>query len=479
MSYILAIDQSTQATKAFLVDSDACIIRRASLPHRQRISPQGWVSHDLEEIYVHLLDVVRQVTEGIDKSAITCVGISNQRETACAWNREGKPLSYAVVWQCSRAKELVEALNKGDFADTVKQTTGLSLSPYYAGPKFAWLLQNVSRVRDAEDLHFGTVDSFLLYRLTGQFRTDVTNASRTMLMDLEKLRWDDIICAAFGIPQTALPEIMPCDAVFGETDFDGILPHTIPVTAVMGDSHAAFFAQRCTQPGDTKVTYGTGSSVMMNIGQAPRPSGNGIVNSVGYSYQGRLCYAFEGNINYSAAVITWLKDQVKLIDNPGETEALAFSANPQDTTILVPAFSGLSAPYNQPQATAILTGMTRLTGKNEIVRAALESIAFQIQDITSSMEAQSGKHIGTLYADGGAVRNRYLMQFQADISGSTVCASTEEALSALGVAQMAGRLTAAQRESTTYTPTWPEAARQEKKKQWAKAVRQCGHGIGL
>lgn len=477
MSYILAIDQSTQATKAFLVDSSASITRRAAIPHKQHISPQGWVSHDLEEIYANLLEAVRQVTEGIDKSAVACVGLTNQRETACAWSREGKSLTHAVVWQCSRAKALVEKLNTVSFSDDVKRITGLPLSPYYAGPKFAWLLQNVSRVRGTEDLHFGTVDSFLLYRLTGQFRTDVTNASRTMLMDLEQLCWDDTIRAAFGIPKTALPEILPCDAVFGETDFEGLLPRKIPVTAVMGDSHAAFFAQCCTEPGDTKVTYGTGSSVMMNIGPAPRPSGGGIVTSVGYSYQGRLVYVLEGNINYSAAVITWLKDQVGLIAGPAETEAMAYAANPEDTTCLVPAFSGLSAPYNQPQATAILTGMTRLTGRNEIARAALDAIAFQIRDVTASMEAQSGKPLQTLYADGGAVRNRYLMQFQADISGVTVRASAEDALSALGAAQMAGRLAALQRESTAYTPAWSESIRKEKQNQWARAVRLCSQGL--
>lgn len=309
--------------------------------------------------------------------------------------------------------------------------------------------------------------------MTGNYLTDVTNASRTMLMSLSSCTWDDRICQAFGLQSRWLARIVPCDHDFGRTDLDGLLPRAVPILAVMGDSHAAFYAQHCTKPGDTKATYGTGSSVMMHIGDAPKSSTDGIVTSVGYQYRGKTVYAYEGNINDSGAVITWLKDRIGLICSPDETEALALAADPEDVTCLVPAFSGLSAPYHDPDASAIYTGMSRLTGRNELVRAALDSIAFQIRDITACMEAQAGLTIQTLHADGGAAQNRYLMQFQSDLLGRPVHVSAEEDLSAYGVGLMALALEPCADVGTEYTPLRDDAFRQKKCAQWAQAVAQC------
>ena len=480
--YIIGIDQSTQGTKALLVDQAGNILLRKDRPHRQIISDLGWVSHDPEEIYQNTLAVVRELLEEskVPQSALCGVGISNQRETTAAFRRDGSPVTDAIVWQCSRAKDIVAKMSAEipGFAKLVQEKTGIPFSPFFPAAKMRWILENAA---DSGDILFGTIDTWLVYRLTGgrSFKTDCSNAGRTELMNIRTLSWDDELLSAFGIPKSALPEICSSDALFGETTFEGLLEKPLPILSVMGDSHAALYAQGCHEKGMVKTTYGTGSSIMMNTGTIPEKSAFGLATSVAYAAEGKVNYCLEGNINYTGAVISWLKDQLQLISSPKEAEPLARLANPDDTTILVPAFTGLSAPHWANEAKASITGMTRTTGKNEIVKAALESIAFQITDVLCAMEKDSGVKISELRVDGGASRNAYLMQFQADVADTSVLVPDREEFSALGVAFMAGKRAGIMDDSvfsgcgrTVYRPQMSEEKRTEKKNLWADAIRR-------
>lgn len=443
--YILAIDQSTQGTKGLIFDESGKLIARCDRPHAQLIDERGWVEHDPEVIYRNTLAVVRDVTEkaGIDKNRILAFGISNQRETVAAWDRKtSKPIYNAIVWQCARGAEICRRLDQGDFAQKVKSSTGLQLSPYFSAAKLAWILENVEGAKamaDSGSLCMGTIDSWLVYRLTGgtSFRTDYSNAARTQLFNITSLQWDPEMCRAFHIPMNCLAEVCGSDSSFGKTDFEGYLPHSIPIFGVLGDSNGALFGQGCVYPGMVKATYGTGSSVMLNIGKKPVFCKD-LVTSLAWGMEGQVNYVLEGNVNYTGAVITWLKDDLHLINSAHEVQSLAESANADDSTYLVPAFTGLGAPYWDSSATAMLTGMTRITGKAEIVRAAENCIGFQIADIVKRMQEQSGVKISELRADGGPTRDGYLMQFQSDILGLPVRASDMQEISALGAAYMAG-----------------------------------------
>ena len=431
MKYVLAIDQSTQGTKALLFDERGSKVARAYRPHRQIVDENGHISHDLNEIWQNVLSVAKECV-GERAASVAAVGISNQRETSCIWNEEG-PLADAVVWQCARAKEISDAL--APYADFVREGTGLPLSPYFPAAKYAWLLQNTKL---SGKIHLGTVDSFLVWKMTGNFYTDYSNASRTQLFNIHTLQWDEELCRLFGVNMASLPEVKDSDGVFGMTDMGGLFPEKVPVCGVLGDSHAALFAEGCFAAGQGKVTYGTGSSVMMNVGGKPVESRHGLASSLAWKIGGKVQHVLEGNINYSCAVITWLKDDLGLISDAKEVGALAAQANPQDETILIPAFSGLSAPYWKPEAKAAILNMTRTTGKREICRAAEESIAFQIADIVDALRADTGLEISELRADGGAAGDAFLMQLQADAAGASVLASCERELSPLGAGVLAG-----------------------------------------
>ena len=431
MKTVLAIDQSTQGTKALLLDEAGRVIARAARPHRQIIDGRGYISHDLNEIWRNVLLVARECV-GDKAESVAAVGISNQRETSCVWNENG-PLAEAVVWQCARAKGISDAL--APYADFVREKTGLPLSPYFPAAKYAWLLQNT---KQEGKVHLGTVDSFLVWKLTGNFYSDYSNASRTQLFDLHSLCWDEELCALFGVPVEALPEVLDSDGVFGYTDLGGIFPKKVPVSGVLGDSHAALFAEGCLSAGQGKVTYGTGSSVMMNVGEKPVESCHGLASSIAWKIDGKVNYVLEGNINYSCAVITWLKDDLGLISDAKEVGALAAQADPADEAVLIPAFSGLSAPYWKPEARAAILNMSRTTGKKELCRAAEESIAFQIADILDALRAGTGLPVCEVRADGGAAGDTFLMQLQADAAGIEVLASDERELSPLGAGRLAG-----------------------------------------
>ena len=483
-AYVLSVDQSTQGTKALLFDGEGRLITRADLPHRQIVNDRGWVSHDPEEIYQNLLKAVAMAVEqaGISPDDIACMGLSNQRETSVAWDREtGSPVCDAIVWQCARAADVCAAVEGAGMGDTVRERTGIPISPYFPASKLAWMMQNVPQARalaDAGRLCMGTVDAYLVWKLTGQYRTDFSNASRTQLFNIHTLQWDEDICRAFGIDPAALPQVTDSDAVFGETDLGGLLDHRIPVCGVLGDSHAALFGQGCLAHGMTKATYGTGSSIMMNIGPKPAASRNGLVTSLAWKYKEQVSYVMEGNLNYTGAVITWLKDSLGLIASAGETEALAMQANPADTTCLVPAFTGLGAPYWASEARALISGMTRLTGRAELVRAALDCIACQIHDVVAAMEKDTGIRVPVLRVDGGPTRNGYLMQFQSDMLNAAVSRPDAEELSGIGAAYMAGISAGLYTEHVfdvlryrDFTPAMDETRRARRLADWSRAVQ--------
>lgn len=481
MPHVIGIDQSTQGTKVLLFDGSGKILCRVDRPHRQIISEQGWVSHDMQEVYENLLDGVKELLEKTGVRDIAAVGLSNQRETTVCWGEDGMPLAPAIVWQCSRADELIRRkFPDSRIAQAIQQTTGLPLSPFFPAAKMAWLLENVPDAADNPGLHLGTVDSYLVYRLTEGtvFATDVSNASRTQLMDLDTCRWSSHLCSLFGIPKRALPKICHSDAEFGETTFGGLLASPVPIRAVMGDSHCALFGHGCVTPGKMKTTYGTGSSMMLNIGSTPLRSHYGLATSVAWGWKGQVSYVLEGNINYTGAVISWLKNDLGLISSTSELEPLIAQASAADETVLVPAFSGLGAPYWCNGAKASFAGMGRTTRKPELIKAAVDSIAHQICDVFEAMGKDYGKPITQLRADGGPTRNEYLMQLQSDLIGQEVIVPSAEELSAMGAAFMAGISAGIHSEDTvfsqiTYRHFSPEMDGSKKKMlriRWKKAV---------
>lgn len=485
--YIISIDQSTQGTKALLFDASGSLIKRADEPHEQIINEKGWVSHDPTEIYQNIIKVTARLLDEaqIDKSRVAGVGISNQRETSLAWNRiTGEPVGQAVVWQCARAADICDQVEATGKAEMIRQKTGMNLSPYFPASKIAWILRNVDgaqKLADERKLCHGTIDSWVVYKLTGgkSYKTDYSNASRTQLFNIFDLKWDEEICALFGIDPKNMAEVCDSNSNFGETDFEGVLPRPVPIHGVLGDSHGALFGQGCLKPGMMKSTYGTGSSIMMNIGENPVLSTHGVVTSLAWGMDGKVNYVLEGNLNYTGAVITWLKDGLQMIQSPGETQSLAEQAVADDPLYLVPAFSGLGAPYWDSRATAMLTGMTRTTGRAEIVRAGLECIAYQIRDVMEAMAEDSHVEIHELRVDGGPTKNRYLMQFQSDIAGVDVQVPDSDELSGMGPAYAAGMALRIWDEKIfeklnrkKYVPNMQEELRNKKYEGWKKAVEK-------
>lgn len=446
--YIIGIDQSTQGTKALLFDETGTLLRRDDLPHRQIVNEKGWVSHDPEEIYRNTVQAVRKLVEcsGIPKESVQAVGISNQRETSLVWEKEsGKPVAYAVVWQCARAAEICERIENENagITEMIREKTGLQFSPYFPAAKIAWILENIPGAKEKAAEHrlcFGTVDTWLVYKLTGgkSYKTDYSNASRTQLFNIFELKWDKEICRIFGIDAGDLAEVCYSDSCFGETDFGGFFDRPIPIRGVLGDSHGALFGQGCLEPGMIKCTYGTGSSIMMNIGEQPVLSSHGVVTSLAWGMNGKVNYVLEGNINYTGAVITWLKDDMELIRSPGETEELCRKAERDDSLYFVPAFTGLGAPYWDSEAKGALCGITRTTRKAEMVRAGVECIAYQITDVIRAMSQDAGTRVQELRVDGGPTANGYLMQFQSDIADTRVLVPNAQELSGIGAAYAAG-----------------------------------------
>ncbi len=487
---ILAIDQSTSATKALLFDTSGRLVDKTSLDHKQHYPQPGWVEHDAEEIWQNTLSVIKTIIGRNAKAsaALLCLSITNQRETIVVFDRAtGEPLHRAIVWQCRRGDPICAQLEQDGFGEKVHGKTGLKIDTYFPASKLKWMAQNCPEIKgglQSGTALVGTVDTYLIYRLTrgNIFATDHTNASRTLLYDIGRLQWDDELCSMFDVPIHALPEVRESSANYGGTDLGGILDRPIPICGVMGDSQAALFAQRCFDEGMAKVTIGTGSSLLLNIGDELRLSEAGAVSTIAWVYDGKPTYSFEGIISYSAATIAWLVNQLELIDDPTETEALANSVDDNGGVYLVPAFAGLSAPYWSRSARAAIVGMTAHSTKGHVVRAALESIAYQIRDVLDMMKVGAGVTLRRIHADGGAAQNRFLMQFIADIVDLHVHVSEHPEFSALG-ATLAGTLgmgvygsfddlTGLPRESKIYSPQLDEEHRRTLYDGWKQAVQR-------
>jgi glycerol kinase len=490
MPLILALDQSTSATKAVLFDAQGKVLGRASRDHKQIYPQPGWVEHDAEEIWQNVLAVIREVAgRNPDKiNQLACLSITNQRETVLVFDRAtGKPLHNAIVWQCRRGDPLCQKLREQGHEDLVRSKTGLKIDTYFSASKLKWLINEkpaiAARLKSG-DAVIGTIDAYLVHRLTGGkvFATDHTNASRTLLFDIGKLRWDEELCRLFDVPLRALPEVRESAAQFGDTDAGGILPKRVPICGVMGDSQASLFAQRCYQPGMAKATFGTGTSVLLNIGNQFRSSEKGAVTALAWVWRGQPIYAFEGIINFSAATIEWLKNQLGLIQSAAETETLARAVEDNGGVYLVPAFAGLSAPYWSPDARAAITGMTAHTRKEHIVRAALESIAYQIRDVLDMMRADAKLELQNLHADGGPTRNKFLMQFTADLTGaelkvsevaeSSAWGAAMNGLLGLGQCKSLDDLAALPREVKSFRPQMDAAKATQLHRGWLAAVKR-------
>jgi glycerol kinase len=490
MPLLLALDQSTSATKAVLFDAQGKVLDRASRDHKQIYPQPGWVEHDTEEIWQNVLAVIREVAgRNRDKLAqLACLSITNQRETILVFDRAtGKPLHNAIVWQCRRGDPVCQKLREQGHEDLVRSKTGLKIDTYFSASKLKWLINEkpaiAARLKSG-DAVIGTIDAYLVHRLTGGkvFATDHTNASRTLLFDIGKLRWDEELCRLFDVPLRALPEVRESAAQFGDTDAAGALPGRVPIFGVMGDSQASLFAQRCYQPGMAKATFGTGTSVLLNIGNTFRSSEKGAVTALAWVRRGQPTYAFEGIINFSAATIEWLKNQLGLIQSAAETETLARAVEDNGGVYLVPAFAGLSAPYWSPDARAAITGMTAHTRKEHIVRAALESIAYQIRDVLDMMRADAKLELQNLHADGGPTRNKFLMQFTADLTGaelkvsevaeSSAWGAAMNGLLGLGQCKSLDDLAALPREVKSFRPQMPAAKVKQLHAGWQSAVKR-------
>ena len=444
MTLLLAIDQSTSATKALLVDSQSQVLDSASCEHRQLYPRAGWVEHDAAEIWRNTLSVASELVgrHEAQRDEIVGVCLTNQRETIVFFERAtGEPVLPAIVWQCRRGDAICSKLKGSDAEAMIASKTGLLIDSYFSGSKIAWVMRHhldvAAGVRDGR-LGIATIDAYLVHRLTSGevFATDHTNASRTLLMDVRRLAWDEELCEMFGPPAAALPTIRDSTSKFGETDLGGLLPGPVPICGVMGDSQASLFAQRCFSPGDAKATFGSGTSVMLNVGSEFVPPAQGAVGALAWVIDGRPTYACEGLINYSAATLAWLKDQLGLIASMDEIESLAASVTDSDGVYLVPAFAGLGAPHWRPEARAAIIGMTGRTRKEHVVRAALESIALQVRDVVD-MLSRSGKKPTALFVDGGPTKNEFLMQLVADVTRCQLVATKETNLSALGAATAA------------------------------------------
>lgn len=444
MNYIIAIDQSTSSTKALLFDEQCRMVARTNVDHKQYYPQTGWVEHDAEEIYNNMVEAIRMLFSEHSESSEYSLAITNQRETAVVWNKEtGKPISRAVVWQDTRGAELCRELRSLGLAKRVFDKSGLLIDPNFSATGVKWLLDNIEGAREAAnrgELLMGTIDTWLIWKLTGGrvHATDYTNASRTMLFNIHTMQWDDDLLKLFNIPRTMMPEVMPCDAVYGETTCEGVFPHPIPIAGVLGDSHGALVGQMCFQKGSGKVTYGTGSSVMVNIGEEPKVAPQGLVTSVGFSAFGKIYYGYEGNIYSTGATLKWIADQLQLVDHPSEMEALATSVADNGGVYIVPAFSGLGAPWWQSDIKGAVLGLTFATTKAHFLRAALESIAYQIKDLVDVMARTTGGRLSEICADGGPTKNRFLMQFQADMLETPVVCTEVDDASALGAVIMNG-----------------------------------------
>jgi glycerol kinase len=484
---ILAIDQGTTGTTCLVFDERARLRSRAYREFTQHFPRPGWVEHDATEIW----EVTRAVAHealgaaGVPAAGLTAIGLTNQRETVVAWDeRSGAPLHNAIVWQDRRTAARCGRLCEEGLEELVRERTGLVVDPYFSGTKIEWMLENVAGLRErahAGGVRFGTIDAWLAFKLTGQAVTDWSNASRTMLFDIHRLRWDTDLCEALGVPLAALPEAAPSAHVFGETDPDAFLGACVPLAGMAGDQQAALFGQACVAPGLGKNTYGTGSFVLQNAGPDAPSAQPGLLTTIAWGIEGRAYYALEASVFVTGAAVQWLRDGLRIISAPGETEAMARSLESNDGVYFVPALTGLGSPHWDPYARGTIVGITRGTRSEHLARAALEAIAYQTVDAVEAMEAASGKRLEELRADGGAVANGWLMQFQADVLGRPVVVPEVSETTALGAAYLAGVGTgiwstddvrSLWREAARYEPAMGEDERQSLLRDWRRALER-------
>nr|WP_317401860.1 glycerol kinase GlpK [uncultured Gemmiger sp.] len=484
--YVMALDQGTTSSRCILFDREQNIVELAQKEFTQHYPHPGWVEHDPMEIYSSQYGVLMEVLakSGVDVQEIAGIGITNQRETAIVWDKEtGRPVYNAIVWQCRRTAALCEELKKdAAFTEYVQQRTGLLIDAYFSATKIKWILDNVPGARQqAEEgrLLFGTVDTWLIWKLTGGAAhvTDYTNASRTMLFDIEHLCWDKTICDRLGIPMNMLPKVCSCSEVYGTMNIQGV---EVPIAGIAGDQQAALFGQTCFEAGEAKNTYGTGCFLLMNTGEKLFRSQNGLITTIASGLNGRIQYALEGSVFVGGAVVQWLRDELHLITEASDTEYFAKKVPDSAGVYLVPAFTGLGAPYWDMYARGALVGLTRGAGRNHIIRAALESIAYQTGDVLHAMERDAGMPLRELRVDGGASANNFLMQFQSDIIGRTLRRPMIRETTALGAAYLAGLATGVWRDlddirsqwtlDRLYEPQMSEADRTRLYAGWHKAV---------
>jgi glycerol kinase len=488
--YIAAIDQGTTSSRCIVFDKDGAIAASAQKEHRQIYPRPGWVEHDAEEIWANTEAVIAGALNKLDiePADLAAVGVTNQRETTVIWRKaDGKPIHNAIVWQDARTAAMVATLAEEGGQDRFRAKTGLPLATYFSGPKIAWILDHVDGARaaaEAGELLFGTMETWVIWKLThdgegGRHVTDVTNASRTLLMDLKTLDWDDELLAAIGVPRALLPEIRPSSEVYGEAT--GVLAG-VKVAGALGDQQAALFGQTCFEPGEAKCTYGTGGFMLLNTGETAVQSKSGLLTTVGYQCGGcKPVYALEGSIAVAGSLVQWFRDNIGLIDTAPDIESLAASVEDTGGCYFVPAFSGLFAPYWRSDARGVIAGLTAYVTKAHLARAVLEATCWQVREVVEAMDADSGVKLSTLKVDGGMTANDLLMQIQADVLGCPVVRPKVIETTALGAAYAAGlavgfwpdqaTLKANWREDADWSAQLPEDERERRYGKWKKAVQ--------
>lgn len=484
--YILALDQGTTSSRAILFDKEGLPIASSQKEFKQYFPKPGWVEHDAGEIWQTQLETAREAIAraGIDVGQIEAIGITNQRETTVLWERDtGKPLYHAIVWQCRRTADICEILKGEGLTEIFHRKTGLLLDPYFSGTKVKWLLDNVEGIREKAEkgkVLFGTIDSWLIYNLTGSHMTDPSNASRTLLYNIQEGKWDNELLDILDVPSSILPEVGRSSGNFGVTKKE-LFGREIPVTGIAGDQQAALFGQACFEEGMVKVTYGTGSFTLLNTGSTPVFSRSNLLTTVAWDTGNGLEYAIEGSVFIAGAVVQWLRDQLGIIEKASDTEKMALSVDDTAGVYFVPAFVGLGAPHWDSSVRGTIVGITRGTTRNHLVRAALESIAFQNADLITTMKSDLGNEIKLLKADGGASLNNFLMQFQADILDTTVVVPSVNETTALGAAYLAGlgtgfwndrnELAKKWKARATFKSSMKEETRTGLIKNWQKALK--------
>jgi glycerol kinase len=488
--HVLAIDQGTTGTHVSIVDEKVKVVGKSYQEFKQHFPKPGWVEHDLSEIWRTVEACIGKALKvaKLKGSDIAAIGITNQRETTGAWTKDGKPLHRAIVWQDRRtADRCAELKGRGEEAG-VREKTGLVLDPYFSGTKMQWLLENAPAVKEARDsgnLLFGTIDTWLVFKLTqaAAHVTDVSNASRTLLMDLRRLQWDDAMTSLLGVPQTVLPRIAPSAEVYGHTKGMKSLPDGIPVSGMAGDQQAALFGQACFASGEAKCTYGTGAFLLMNVGSEPVASKAGLLSTVAWQLDGQTTYALEGSAFIAGAAVQWLRDGLGLIKKAADVEALAKKVKDTGSVVFVPALAGLGAPHWNPNARGLFAGITRDTTAAHLARAVLEGVALQIFELADAMRRDSGREIPAFKVDGGAVANNLLMQYQADVLGTQVVRPKNAETTSLGAAFLGGLGAGVWESTDAIKQAWkadkvffPKMAEDERARhlgKWADAVKRA------